>query len=39
MRIVRSHQFWVGVIVGAVVVPVVLGKVAPSVKSKIPGQS
>lgn len=39
MRIVKSGTFWIGVVVGAVVVPVVLSKVAPSVKSKIPGQS
>jgi len=39
MRIVKSHQFWVGVIVGAVVVPVVLNKVAPGMKAKLPGAS
>lgn len=35
MRIVKSHQFWIGVAVGMFVVPVVLDKVAPNMKSKV----
>lgn len=38
MRIVKSKQFWAGVVVGLVVAPMVLNKVAPGLKSKIPGQ-
>jgi hypothetical protein len=37
MRIVKSKVFWVGVAVGIVAGPVVLGKVAPGLKNKIPG--
>lgn len=37
MRIVKSHTFWIGVAVGVVAGPVVLGKVAPGLKAKIPG--
>lgn len=36
MGTVKSGKFWVGVIVGVVVGPMVLGKVAPSVKAKLP---
>lgn len=39
MGILTSGKFWVGVITGAVVVPLVLSKVAPGVKSKLPGSS
>lgn len=34
--ILKSGRFWIGVGVGAVVVPVVLGRVAPGLKAKIP---
>lgn len=36
-RILRSKQFWIGTAVGAFVVPVVLGKVAPRAAQKLPG--
>lgn len=36
MRILKSSYFWIGVATGAVVVPVVLQKVAPGVKAKLP---
>lgn len=36
MSIVGSGRFWIGVAVGAVVVPMVLNKVAPSLKAKLP---
>lgn len=37
MSIVRNRTFWVGVAVGVVVGPVVLGKFAPGLKARIPG--
>lgn len=37
MNTVKSGKFWVGVVVGLVVAPAVLGKVAPGLKAKIPG--
>lgn len=37
MRTLKSSKFWIGVVTGAVVVPVVLGKFAPGMKAKIPG--
>lgn len=37
MRTLGSGKFWIGVAVGAIVVPMVLGKVAPGVKAKLPG--
>jgi len=37
MRTLKSHQFWIGVALGVVVGPVILGKVAPGLKAKIPG--
>lgn len=37
MKFLKSPQFWAGVVVGAVVVPVVLTKYAPNLKAKIPG--
>ena len=37
MRILKDHRFWIGVAVGTVVGPVVLGKVAPGVKRSLPG--
>lgn len=36
MRTLKSGQFWVGVVVGLFVGPMVLGKVAPGLKAKIP---
>jgi hypothetical protein len=36
MRILRSTEFWIGVGVGAVVVPIALRKFAPSAASKLP---
>jgi hypothetical protein len=36
MRIVRSSNFWIGVAVGAVAVPIILGKIAPGLKAKLP---
>lgn len=36
MGILTSGRFWVGVAVGAVVVPMVLKKVAPSIGAKLP---
>jgi hypothetical protein len=38
MRIVKSQNFWIGVVVGAVVGPMVLQRVAPGVKAKLPAQ-
>lgn len=37
MGTLKSPKFWIGVAVGAVVVPLVLGKFAPGLKAKIPG--
>lgn len=37
MAILTSGRFWIGVAVGAVVVPMVLKKVAPSLQAKLPG--
>lgn len=37
MRTLSSGKFWIGVAVGVFVGPVVLSKVAPSLKAKIPG--
>lgn len=36
-RILKNRTFWIGVAAGVVVGPVVLGKVAPGLKAKIPG--
>lgn len=38
MSLLGSGKFWIGVVAGAVVVPVILKKVAPSVSSKLPGK-
>lgn len=38
MRILKDSRFWVGVAVGAVVGPMVLQRVAPGVKAKLPAQ-
>ena len=37
MNTLKSSKFWVGVVVGVVVGPMVLSKVAPGVKAKLPG--
>lgn len=37
MGTLKSGKFWVGVAVGLVVAPMVLNKVAPGLKSKLPG--
>ncbi len=37
MKTLKSPQFWLGVAVGAVVVPIVLTKYAPGLKARIPG--
>jgi hypothetical protein len=37
MGYLKSGKFWVGVAVGAVVVPIVLSRYAPGLKAKIPG--
>lgn len=36
MGTLKSTKFWVGVVVGVVAGPVILGKVAPGVKARIP---
>lgn len=36
MGLLGSGRFWIGVVTGAVVVPLVLKKVAPGLKSKLP---
>lgn len=36
MRILTNGKFWLGVVTGAVVVPIVLGKFAPGMKAKLP---
>jgi len=36
MRLLKNKQFWIGVAVGTVAGPMILGKVAPSLKAKIP---
>jgi hypothetical protein len=37
MRTVKSSKFWIGVGVGLFIGPIVLNKVAPGLKAKIPG--
>lgn len=37
--LITDKRFLIGVAVGAVVVPVLLAKVAPGAKAKLPGQS
>jgi hypothetical protein len=37
MGTLKSSKFWIGVAVGVVVMPMVLNKVAPGVKAKLPG--
>lgn len=37
MGTLKSGKFWVGVAVGVFVAPVVMSKVAPGMKAKIPG--
>lgn len=36
MRVLRKRSFWGGFVVGLVVGPWVLGKVAPGIKARIP---
>jgi hypothetical protein len=36
MRILKNRDFWIGVGVGVVVMPMILGKIAPNVKAKLP---
>lgn len=38
MGILTSGRFWIGVAAGLVVAPMILSKVAPGLKAKIPGQ-
>ena len=38
MRIIKSKNFLIGVAVGTVVGPIVLSRVAPSLKAKLPAQ-
>lgn len=38
MTIVKSSRFWIGVVVGLTAAPMILAKVAPGIKAKIPGQ-
>lgn len=37
MGLLKDKKFWLGVVVGVVAGPVVLNKVAPGMKAKIPG--
>jgi hypothetical protein len=36
MKLLKNHTFWLGVVAGTVIGPVVLSKVAPSLKAKLP---
>lgn len=36
MKILKSHHFWIGVVVGTVVGPMIVNKVAPSVGKSLP---
>ena len=36
MKVLKKKSFWGGVVVGLVVGPMVLGKVAPGLKARIP---
>lgn len=38
MGILKNGKFWGGVVVGAVVGPLILSKVAPGIKAKLPAQ-
>lgn len=38
MDVVKSHEFWIGLVVGAVVVPWLMKKASPSAAAKMPGQ-
>lgn len=38
MSLLKNHKFWIGVAVGTVAGPLLLGKIAPSVKAKLPAQ-
>jgi hypothetical protein len=35
-RILKSAPFWIGVATGVIIGPVILSKVAPNLKAKIP---
>jgi hypothetical protein len=37
VALIKSPRFWIGVGVGAVVVPIALNKFAPGLKAKLPG--
>lgn len=37
--LVKSHNFWIGVGVGALVVPVVMSRTMPGMKARLPGQT
>jgi hypothetical protein len=39
MATLKSGKFWAGVVVGAIVGPMVLTRVAPNLKAKLPAQS
>lgn len=39
MRTLKSGNFWIGVVVGVVVVPFVLTRFAPGLKARIPGSA
>lgn len=39
MSALKSGRFWAGVAVGVVVGPMVLSKIAPGLKAKLPAQS
>jgi hypothetical protein len=38
MGLLKDHRFWIGVAVGALVVPPLMKKAAPSVSQKMPGK-
>lgn len=38
MAILKNGKFWAGVAVGAIIGPVVLQKIAPGIKAKLPAQ-
>ena len=37
MNIVKNKKFWIGFVVGAFAGPMIVGKVAPGLRAKIPG--
>lgn len=36
MRVLKNKTFWVGVAVGTIAGPMVVGKIAPQLKAKLP---